>query len=285
MSPLVDAHPRECALSSAFCVLAREIDRRRAWSEVENGVRRLLIALAIACGTLACFAAPAAGAQPVTTFNTAGGGTVPCLGAPTRGPGGFVSACILGRMFEAQNFYNDGSGGQWTLVFFCVANRPVTFDTAGHTISCTMWQTMVFDNTDAVTKQVHQVTCAVNTQITVDAVGHVACMGGAPTPQTNPASVEDPVADVTWDVEGGQWFFHSNGQIDGLVNGTVVWSGRWAQLGHYLYKYEFSYHGQNTSVWLRFADPQGVGHATEFLGYPSADMSTPFRHGQIAGSP
>ncbi|MGD0762051.1 MAG: hypothetical protein ABR929_02475 [Roseiarcus sp.] len=107
-----------------------------------------------------------------------------------------------------------------------------------------------------------------------------------PTPApTNPGSVEDPVADVTWNVEGGQWRFHGNGQVDGLVNGKVVWSGRWTRLAHYVYKYEFSYQGKDNVTWIRFSDPQNTEHATELTGYPSADMTSPDRHGQKARSP
>jgi hypothetical protein len=101
------------------------------------------------------------------------------------------------------------------------------------------------------------------------------------------------VSDVTWNVcaypnpaDGcSQWRFERNGQVEALVNGSVVWTGKWARLDHYVYKYEFSYMGKDNLTWVRFSDPRGVGHATDLIAYPSADMTSPYRKGQLAGSP
>jgi hypothetical protein len=58
--------------------------------------------------------------------------------------------------------------------------------------------------------------------------------GGA----TTTAVVEDPVNDTQWMVatapEGamiGYWRFYPDGTVQGLVNGNVMWTGKWVRLG------------------------------------------------------
>lgn len=111
-----------------------------------------------------------------------------------------------------------------------------------------------------------------------------------PAPPPLPAAVEDPVANSTWQIstapEGyfsGQWRFLSNGTVQGLVNGAVVWTGEWRRLGHYVYSYTSTYQGVTFTEWVRFADSGNAGHATTLLGYPSADMTTPHRRGTRSG--
>jgi hypothetical protein len=115
---------------------------------------------------------------------------------------------------------------------------------------------------------------------------------GAAPPDHHPANqtggVEDPVADVTWYVCSypnpsetcGDWLFHSDGTIQGIVNGQLVWSGHWSKLGRYAYEYDFFYSGVTLHTWVRFSDPSGVGRATELTGYPDASMTTIYRKGQ-----
>jgi len=103
-----------------------------------------------------------------------------------------------------------------------------------------------------------------------------------------PPGVEDPVADVTWYVCSfpdpsqtcGDWLFHSDGTIQGIVNGQLVWSGHWTKLAHYTYQYDFFYSGVTLQSWVQFSDPDGAGHATALTGYPDAGMTTPYRKGQ-----
>ncbi|MGZ5933837.1 MAG: hypothetical protein ACXWLV_03915 [Rhizomicrobium sp.] len=104
----------------------------------------------------------------------------------------------------------------------------------------------------------------------------------------NLSGVEDPVADVTWRecaypnaTEGcGDWRFHGDGTVEGIVNGRVVWTGKWTRLGHYLYRYDFDYMGKTNHAWVRFTDPNSSGRATDLLGYPDASMGAPYRKGQ-----
>ena len=100
--------------------------------------------------------------------------------------------------------------------------------------------------------------------------------------------VEDPVSDVAWYVCSypdpsqtcGDWVFHSDGTIQGIVNGQLVWAGHWTKLGHYTYQYDFNYSGVLLHTWVRFSDPGGSGRATLLMGYPDSGMAAPYRKGQ-----
>ena len=102
------------------------------------------------------------------------------------------------------------------------------------------------------------------------------------------STAEDPVADVTWNVcaypnaaDGcGDWHFLSNGTVEGISSGRVVWTGKWTRLDHYSYRYDFDYMGKTNHTWVRFTDPNGSGRATELTAYPDASMGAPYRKGQ-----
>lgn len=104
------------------------------------------------------------------------------------------------------------------------------------------------------------------------------------------STIEDPVSNVTWNVcaypnasEGcGQWRFTSAGEVQGLVAGKAVWTGRWTRLDHYVYRFEFTYAGVTDFGWVRFADTSGTGRANDLTGFHSSDMTTPNRKGIIA---
>ena len=119
-----------------------------------------------------------------------------------------------------------------------------------------------------------------------------AAPSGPPSqPPVVPTGAEDPVADATWHVcaypdaaEGcGDWRFLADGEVQGVSNGAVVWTGRWNELGHYAYSFAFTYMGQSAQEWVRFSDPGGAGHATRLLGYPDAAMAAPNRSGARVG--
>ena len=106
------------------------------------------------------------------------------------------------------------------------------------------------------------------------------------------AGIEDPVNDVTWQVcvypgpavGCGEWRFRHDGGVQGLVGGNVVWSGRWTRLGHYVYQYQFTYLGRSNSEWVRFADLNGSGRATQLMGYPDSRMTAAHRVGHADAS-
>ena len=106
-------------------------------------------------------------------------------------------------------------------------------------------------------------------------------------PSSNTGGLEDPVANKTWAISPGvsaYWRFLSSGGVQGIVGTSVVWTGHWTRLGHYLYRYDFTLAGKSNSEWVRFADPGHVGHATMLTGYPSADMTSAHRSGTLVAS-
>lgn len=105
--------------------------------------------------------------------------------------------------------------------------------------------------------------------------------------ERRPMELEGAVDNVSWNVcsypDGGGcgvWRFRRNGIVQGLVDGRVVWEGRWVRLRPNVYRYRFEYEGRMNSEWVRFSDPRHIGRATELFGYPSADMSSPHRRGR-----
>jgi hypothetical protein len=213
---------------------------------------------------------------------------------------GNVQKCMLFEDVTVSNTYG-AAPETWSLQFTCAANGMIGFDPQGHVVLCYSPRLQVING----------VQCQTGAEIDVSGSGAVSCSGGAATPPAangsnsppsggnappsgsqNTGVAEDPVSNVTWHAcaypnpaEGcGDWRFLSNGTVQGIVNGAVVWTGRWTRLGHYIYRYDFAYEGQSNHTWVRFSAPQGAGRATQLLAYPTADMTSPYRKGELSGS-
>jgi hypothetical protein len=92
--------------------------------------------------------------------------------------------------------------------------------------------------------------------------------------------VEDCVDNTHWQMtvngaSAGTWVFHRDGEVVGIyLAGGVAWRGRWHQLGHHRYMFEFDYQGGRNVQYVRFVDD-----GERLLGYSDPEMRNLNREG------
>jgi hypothetical protein len=92
--------------------------------------------------------------------------------------------------------------------------------------------------------------------------------------------VEECVDNTSWQItanggDSGKWIFHRDGEVVGIYPaGGVAWRGRWHQIRHHRYMFEFDIQGVHAIQYVRFTDD-----CDQLLGYSDPEMRDLNREG------
>jgi hypothetical protein len=103
------------------------------------------------------------------------------------------------------------------------------------------------------------------------------------TPAMNCAAQErehECVDNTSWQITAngafsGTWVFHRDREVVGIYPaGGVAWRGRWHQISHHRYMFEFDIQGTHAIQYVRFTDG-----CERLLGYSDPEMNNLNREG------